>query len=245
LTMWRYLSLLIVCAVLARAQPSSVQRESTLEGGAGEREEELLLTRHRRSPTLGFAEALSIATAALASGTSFGASSMLVPLNVQCRTIIENLTKWPLQDPVLRINGGQVTTPPTRVAPGMREAMRTAKIGHTARGTSGVVTWDVVVPEHDVTFYVTIMWSVPYSHDFHSNWMGVGIRSDSSADFDTMYYGHGRWFRRAEYYYNIPTIRHCNDHICIVGTMGTAHRVEAHIKILPVAKEDFYNYRQE
>jgi len=240
--MWRYLSLLVVCAVLARAESSSIQRESTVEGGPGERGEELLLTRHRRS--FGFAEALTIATAAVSTGTSVGATSMLLQLNVQCRTIIENLTKWPLQSPSLQINGGQVTTPPTRVAPGMRESMRTAKIGNTARGTSGVVTWKVVVPEHDVTFYVTIMWSVPYDQNFHSNWMGVGIRSDRGANFDTMYYGYGGWFKRAEYYYNVPTIRHCNNYFCISGTMGTSHRVEAHIKIVPVAKEDFYNYRQ-
>ena len=54
------------------------------------------------------------------------------------------------------------------------------------------------------------MYSVPYSHDFHSNWLGIWIhdRDDLVGDesmFTRMYYRDGFGVRQ-EYYYDLPEL---------------------------------------
>merc|ERR1712129_542311 len=123
-----------------------------------------------------------------------------------------------MEFPVLTINSGYVSVPPSRVAAGKKEAIQTAKVPDRATGTSGTVYWDLQVPGRFIRGGG--MYSAPYSFDFHSNQFAVGISPEignfnysperSSFNFVDMYYGgQGGWFRRRAYYNNIGTIEVC------------------------------------
>ena len=49
---------------------------------------------------------------------------------------------------------------------------------------------------------VVVMWSVPYSHDLHANWLAVGQLKEGHGNhcFNEMYYGSPTYFDRKEYY---------------------------------------------
>ena len=51
------------------------------------------------------------------------------------------------------------------------EAMAGHKVSDTATGCVGTVSWKL----GDWDKMLVVMYSVPYSHDFHSNWLAVGI----------------------------------------------------------------------
>ena len=60
--------------------------------------------------------------------------------------------------------------PPRDVGPKMEESCGGHKTNDSATGCVGTMTWKI-----DSAHYVNVMYSVPYSHDYHSNWLAVGI----------------------------------------------------------------------
>ena len=72
------------------------------------------------------------------------------------------------------------------------------------------------------------MYSVPYSQDLYSNWLGVGIHGpERLADglFNKMYYGDEEvWFRRMEYYYETKELYFASLDFVVNATMSTSHR---------------------
>ena len=76
------------------------------------------------------------------------------------------------------------------------------------------------------------MYSVPYSHDFHSNWLGIWIHGEKQMKnqdetlFDTMYYGDEKLgFKRQEYYEKIRPLVYSNDaEFTVTGTMDNTHK---------------------
>ena len=76
--------------------------------------------------------------------------------------------------------------------------------------------------------YLTVMYSVPYSHDFHSNWLGLGIHGPEEVldegMYNVMYYEERDWFTRKEFYYNTNWVTHTSEYFEVSGTMGTVHR---------------------
>lgn len=57
-------------------------------------------------------------------------------------------------------------------------------LGNTATGTYGTVSWNLGNEK------LIVMWSVPYSHDLHSNWLALDVKSThDSSDFERMYSG--------------------------------------------------------
>jgi len=52
------------------------------------------------------------------------------------------------------------------------------KIGHTATGCAGTVSYLI----GNTNKILTIMYSVPYSHDLYSNWLGFWIHSEDEFD---------------------------------------------------------------
>ena len=78
------------------------------------------------------------------------------------------------------------------------------------------------------------MYSVPYSHDVHSNWCGVGIfyEEDTSDYFNKMYYGSIGNFARKDFYYDTNTVRYENDSDWeISATMATNHTPDIQVCI--------------
>merc|ERR1712173_88427 len=57
------------------------------------------------------------------------------------------------------------------VAPGKREGFSGQKTAGTATGIAGTVAWEI----EGTNKMLVVMYSVPYSQDFHSNWLAVGI----------------------------------------------------------------------
>ena len=62
----------------------------------------------------------------------------------------------------------------------------------------GTVAWKI----GNTGKMVVVMYSVPYSHDFHSNWCGAGIFDVGSTNhlFDIMYYKNRTDFTRKEFW---------------------------------------------
>ena len=80
---------------------------------------------------------------------------------------------------------------------------------------------------------VVVMYSVPYSHDFHSNWCGVGIFdvTDTSDFFNMMYSGSEVEFRRKDFYNNTNTVKYEEDErFEVSATMGTTHKSDIQVK---------------
>ena len=80
---------------------------------------------------------------------------------------------------------------------------------------------------------VVVMYSVPYSFDFYSNWCGVGIFdvTDTSNFFDMMYSGSEVGFRRKDFYNNTNTLIYEDDkRFEVSATMGTSHKSDIQVK---------------
>ena len=78
-----------------------------------------------------------------------------------------------------------------------------------------------------------MMYSVPYSHDFHSNWLGLWIhdRDDLEGDepmFTRMYYRDGFGVRQ-EYYYDLPELKLFTPGFTAKGSMGSSHKTSIRI----------------
>ena len=89
-------------------------------------------------------------------------------------------------------------------------------------GCVGTVAWKI----GNTGKMVVVMYSVPYSRDFHSNWCGVGIfyEEDTSEYFDKMYYGSIDNFARKDFYNDTNTVRYEDDSDWeISATMATNH----------------------
>ena len=74
------------------------------------------------------------------------------------------------------------------------------------------------------------MYSVPYSFDLYSNWLGFWIHGEEEMQgeeslFDLMYYGNEAHLgcRREEYYYTTKELTHSKDGFRATGSMGAGH----------------------
>ena len=157
---------------------------------------------------------------------------------VVCVFEIENYTKWPMDNPISYANTGYIKNPPVPVMSGKREAMVTRKTGHTATGTFGTASWLVNGQRRAI-----VMWSAPYSFDFHSNWLAVGIIGANShvrSLADTMYEepSEESTYTLGEFYDSTRIISYCDDVICVHGTMGTAHKTFIKIEVYPVSYDN-------
>jgi hypothetical protein len=125
-----------------------------------------------------------IAGSLVAGGASV-TNSALIGQNYRVRVNLEimNWTKWEFSEPILEVDGGVVSVPPTNILPLMKEIMvnklffsilnrifyyyfslkSARKTGDIATGSYGTVLW--LVRPLNVRF--VIMWSAPYSFDFH------------------------------------------------------------------------------
>ncbi|CAC5409006.1 Tereporin-Ca1 [Mytilus coruscus] len=146
--------------------------------------------------------------------------------------------------PESRIYGGIIKSPPVVVLPGQREQFIAHKTGDTATGTSGTASWFISSARKKAV----VMWSCPYSFDYHSNWLGVGLTEIDNMHhrdwFKQMYYessGKGLNFRRGDYYYHTRKISIKDSQFEVVGTMGTSHKSKARIIVRPLELCDLSN----
>ena len=161
---------------------------------------------------------------------------------VACELMVENQTRWQLQDPVAVNVRGYIKIPPSAIQPGSKKAMITHKNGGTTTGTCGTVVWKVSVAGSE--FYILVMWSVPFNQNHYSNWLAIGLTQDetvaqSSNLFNKMYYNDFEWFVRQEYYRDSRTIRITNSYVELEGIMGTNHKPEVKIVVKPKEAKDY------
>ncbi|OWF36767.1 tereporin-Ca1-like [Mizuhopecten yessoensis] len=144
---------------------------------------------------------------------------------------VDNYSKWAMTSPIAYPDRGVVTLSPREVHSGQREAMLARKTSLTATGTQGTVSWLIDNRR------VIVMWEAPFNFDFYSNKLAVGIipyGTHTSAMFDVMNKGSGN-FTRGVYDRNIHTIVYCDEDLCVEGTMGTSHKTQVHIQVIPTA----------
>ncbi|CAH1779817.1 unnamed protein product [Owenia fusiformis] len=183
--------------------------------------------------------ALGVAAGTSLIGTTTNALLSQTGYSVTVGIEMENYSKWLLSDPRAINDAGQISTPPTAVKPRTKETMIAHKTSNAAKGTSGVVSWRF--EKGGSAYRILVMWSVPYSQDFHSNWLGLGIRPEESTDptFDDMYDGTDTtWFARKDFYYDTNTLKFCRFDVCVSGAMGTSHKSKVLVRFIPQDVDD-------
>ena len=80
---------------------------------------------------------------------------------------------------------------------------------------------------------LVVMYSVPYSHDFHSNWCAVGIfkKGDTSDHYNTMYYNAEHGFKRKDFYGNVDPVVYEDSDYTVTANMGTSHKPEIQVTV--------------
>lgn len=151
---------------------------------------------------------------------------------------VTNYYNQALTNPTTFVHGGYISDPPATVHPGYEEGFGGHKVGGTATGTYGTVAWDL----GNSGYHVVIMWSVPYDHNLHSNWLGIAIwpningYAHSYDDFERMYDHCQHWPAncvRGEYYHTVNQISIEYGGFYITGTMGTNYQPKAQIAVYP------------
>ena len=112
------------------------------------------------------------------------------------------------------------------------------KVGHTACGTCGSVSWQIKDRR------VVVMWSVPYDHNIYDNWLAVGITKPGVTDhdrnwFDIMYYKNDGWFKRGCFGQHCDPITFADSEFIVTGTMGSAHKTTVVIVVKPRREVDY------
>ena len=114
--------------------------------------------------------------------------------------------------------------------PGTKEGLAGHKTGHTATGCEGTVSWKI----GNTSRMLVVMYSVPYSHDFHSNWCGAGVftEQDTSGFLDKMYNGNEVGFKRKEFYDDVTPLTYEGDaDFYVEASMGSSHKSEIEVSI--------------
>jgi len=154
--------------------------------------------------------------------------------SIACRTFVENLSRWPLQNPFTIVESGVVGTPPIEMSPGLKAAIRAWKSDYVPFGTAGVVTYTVPAP---TPFKIHALWSTPYSHYMYPNVVAVAISGvDAEADFDALYDGEGL----AGVAEGPGSVERCNDLVCVRGTIDDSYHTTNLIQVIPRNIRDFF-----
>ncbi|XP_069134263.1 tereporin-Ca1-like [Argopecten irradians] len=183
----------------------------------------------------------AIAAGSSLAGTTVSALTSSGGYSVACGIETSNWTKYILEKPKAINDGGLIKTPPMNVLPGVKEAMITHKIGGTATGTYGSVSW--VIKDRRVV----VMWSVPFNHDYYTNWLAVGITKPGYKQHDenwynTMYYESNTpvlEFRRKQFYNDVNPVTFPDGEFEVEGNMGSTHISNVHITVKPCKSKDY------
>ena len=162
-----------------------------------------------------------------------------LPHNVKFIVEIENYTKFALVPGNMELNSGHIKVPPSPLQGGEKHGVVGHKTNDSATGCSGVLSWEIFGSDEKLV----VMYSIPYSHDFHSNWIGVGL-SSSIPSFYEMYNGIESGFKRKEFYYDVNPVLYQGKQFNVVATCGTDHKPTIVVKLIPKEHEDRHNFEQ-
>ncbi|XP_072050230.1 tereporin-Ca1-like [Amphiura filiformis] len=171
---------------------------------------------------------------------------------------IENWTKYPLTEPIIRRCKGYVNSPPSRIPPGKNTTMEVRKTGFIWAGSYGTVSWKVATGDPKADRRVVVMWGMPYNHNHYSNTLAVGLTNPG----ETKHREDNDWlnlmlydkkpkdkvikkkseastgpvnfdYQRGEYYFSTEEIEEGDDKFEVVGYMGSTHQTDAKIIFRP------------
>ena len=143
---------------------------------------------------------------------------------------VENYTKFYLSPGQTDLNSGHISEPPSAMFGGEKHGVVGHKTANAATGCAGVLTWEI----KDSDEKLVLMYSIPYSHDFHSNWIGVGLCSKSTnLTFDEMYNGYENGFKRKDFYYDTNPVNFKSANFAVQATCGTNHKPTIRVKLAP------------
>nr|QFQ61161.1 conoporin [Conus magus]QFQ61166.1 conoporin [Conus magus] len=156
---------------------------------------------------------------------------------ITCVFQLENWTRYRLIVPRVHMAFGVITTNPTAIEPGKREAFAVRKTSDTASGVAGSVSWEL----EEARRRVIVMWSVPYDFNSFGYWLGLGMTREGLVDPDKdwygqMYYGSNDGdltFTRKDFYYNTDPIIYGNDKFEVEGDMTNTQHAQIKIVIRP------------
>ncbi|XP_053195019.1 DELTA-thalatoxin-Avl1a-like [Scomber japonicus] len=146
----------------------------------------------------------------------------------QCSIEIRNETKdFSLCNPRMHIVSGHCAIPlPPFIDPSKSDMAQFVKTPHSARGSVGVFTYDLLKKVADQPAEkIAVMFSVPYDFNMYSNWYAVGIFDKSKECNDNLYY---------EMYNNThqsfvrdkanSCLTHKGDHVTVTATMSDSYQ---------------------
>ena len=148
---------------------------------------------------------------------------------------VENYTKFHLSPGSSELHSGQISEPPSSMFGGEKNGVVGHKTAGEATGCAGVLSWEI----EDSNEKLVLMYSIPYSHDFHSNWIGVGLCNKSTTPtFDEMYYGNSNDFNRKDFCDDMDPVSFSTSNFRVEATSGTNHKPTIKVKLAPVEKEN-------
>ena len=82
--------------------------------------------------------------------------------------------------------------------------------------------------------------NLPFSHDFYSNWIGVGTFNvgDTSDHFNKMYYQHQDTFKRKDFYSNLDPVEFDDGRFIVRAKCEADHKPQITIVIAPKNKDE-------
>jgi len=145
---------------------------------------------------------------------------------------VENYTNQHLGTHENKIHSGSIKEPAVAIMPGMKEGLAGHKSSGTATGCAGTVSWKI----GNTDKILVVMYSLPYSHDFHSNWCGVGIFDvqDTTDFFDKMYNGSEVDFKRKDFWSDLTPVEYTdNSMFRVTASMGASHKADVTVQLYP------------
>merc|ERR1712156_1154856 len=142
---------------------------------------------------------------------------------------------------------GLVVDYPTEIDAGEKTRALYEKRSNTATGSAFMLTYDVIRKTTDKPYAkVSFLVSVPYSHDFHSNQIGVAVAfNETKHSFYKYYYMNdidNEWMQRTAYHpvgisgkFKDDKTPNC---LAISANIGNAHRTVVNIKIESCLKKE-------
>ena len=144
---------------------------------------------------------------------------------------------------------GKIKSFPAQVKAGQKEIWETHKIAVVASGSSGILTYY----EENSNVTIAIVWDAPYSFDFHTNNLAIGVidgpvTTDELEQLfndldDNLQLNISQCYQKGRN--TLPTTDPCeviSDHFNVTGTLGTNHHPQLVIKVLPLTHEDSFQY---
>uniref|UniRef100_A0A3Q1IW98 Uncharacterized protein n=1 Tax=Anabas testudineus TaxID=64144 RepID=A0A3Q1IW98_ANATE len=156
--------------------------------------------------------------------------AQVAPTHRECTIEIKNnCINFSLCNPRKFIESGGCATPLSPlIAPSQSDTFLFSKTPHTARGSVGVFTYDLLpnASEQECKEKIAVMFSVPYDFNLYYNWYAVGVfdekRQCDHNLYREMYYNTNKTFIRGKA--RDPSLIYQGDNVTIIAAMSDTYQ---------------------